>query len=110
MIQELQSYVKIKKIIRVIRAKRVTLAIITGWSYYRLLVHETAETLGLAHSSIGKGNNRHIVLKKIINFVLLFSVCVVALIIVWKFKQHSYYIPFKKIEKMCNLDDNVHCR
>lgn len=34
-------------------------------AHTRLLVHETAETLGLAHSSVGKGNNRHIVLKKL---------------------------------------------
>ena len=34
-------------------------------AHTRLLVHETAETLGLAHSSVGKSNNRHIVLNKL---------------------------------------------
>ena len=34
-------------------------------AHTRLLVCETAKTLDLTHSSIGKGNSRHIVLKKL---------------------------------------------
>ena len=33
-------------------------------AHTRLLVHETAERLGLQHNSVGSGRNRHIVLKK----------------------------------------------